>query len=124
MRNSVQLFGMICIGPMAPFCDRARGFSPLSACITVRIQCSDTAKHLDASVKKATKGRTDESSGRRVADDSCSACTAPLDSIDAAKITTTHNTSQEIATLPSCSRPSRVKRWHAGLAAALDRRHA
>jgi hypothetical protein len=30
--------------------------------------------------------------------------------------------SQEIARLPSCSRLSRVKRWRAGLAAALDRR--
>ena len=36
------------------------------------------------------KGRTDEFFGRRVADGTCSACAAPLDSIDAAKITAMH----------------------------------
>jgi hypothetical protein len=46
---------------------------------------------LDASVTNAVKERTDESFGRRVADDSCSACAAPLDSIDAAKITAMHS---------------------------------
>src|SRR5712664_506114 len=43
----------------------------------------------DASVTNAAKGRTDN--GQRVADDSCAACAAPLDSIDAAKITTMHS---------------------------------
>ena len=33
----------------------------------------------------------DNSFGRRVADDSCPACAAPLDSIDTAKITTMHS---------------------------------
>jgi hypothetical protein len=43
---------------------------------------------LTLSVTNAAKGRTDKAFGRRVADDSCSACAAPLDSIDAAKIAT------------------------------------
>jgi hypothetical protein len=47
--------------------------------------------YTDASVTKAAKGRTDKSFGRRVADDSCSAYAVPLDSIDAAKITTMHS---------------------------------
>jgi hypothetical protein len=75
---------------MAPLDDRARCFAPLSACITVRIHCSGTPKRLDASATNAAKGRTGEWLGRRVADGSCSACAAPLDSIDAAKITTMH----------------------------------
>jgi hypothetical protein len=71
--------------------DRARCFALLSTCITARIQCSGTPKRFDASVTKAAKGRTDKSFGRRVADDSCSARAAPLDSIDAAKIATMHS---------------------------------
>src|SRR5216683_5202012 len=82
---------MICIRPMAPFDDRARCFALLSTCIIARIQCSGTPKRFDASVTNAAKGRTDISFGRRVANDSCSACAAPLDSIDAAKITTMHS---------------------------------
>jgi hypothetical protein len=82
---------MICIRPMAPLDDRARCFASLSTCSTARIQCSGTPKRFDASVTNAAKGRTDNSFGRRVADDSCPACAAPLDSIDAAKITTTHS---------------------------------
>jgi hypothetical protein len=82
---------MICINPMAPLSDRARCLALLSACITTRIQCSGTLKRLDASVTNAAKGRTDKSFYRRVADDSCSACAAPLDSIDAARITTMHS---------------------------------
>jgi hypothetical protein len=82
---------MICINPMAPLSDRARGLALLSACITARIQCSGKAKRLDASVTKAAKGRRDKAFGRRVADDSCSACAAPLASIEAAKITTMHS---------------------------------
>jgi hypothetical protein len=82
---------MICIRPMAPFDDRARCFALLSTCITARSQCSGTPKRLDASVTNAAKERTDETFGRRVADDSCSACAAPLESIDAAKITTMHS---------------------------------
>src|ERR1700682_1964259 len=74
---------MICIRPIAPLDDRARCFAPLSTCSTARIQCSGTPKRFDASVTNAAKGRTDN--GRRVADDSCAACAAPLDSIDAAK---------------------------------------
>jgi hypothetical protein len=73
---------------MAPLDDRARCFALLSTCITARIQCSGTPKRFDASVTKAAKGRTDKSFGRRVANDSCSACAVPLGSIDAAKITT------------------------------------
>src|SRR5450631_2229529 len=80
---------MICINPMAPLSDRARGSALLSACIIARIQCSGTLKRLDASVTNAAKGRTDNSFGRRVADDS--ACAVPLDSIDAAKIMTMHS---------------------------------
>jgi hypothetical protein len=82
---------MICINPMAPLDDRARYFALLSTCITARIQCSDTPKRFDASVTNAAKGRTDNSFERRVADDSCPACAAPLDSINAAKITTMHS---------------------------------
>ena len=82
---------MICIRPMAPLDDSARCFALLSACITARIQCSGTLKRFDASVTNAAKGRTDKSFGRRVADDSCSARAAPLDSIDAAKIATMHS---------------------------------
>jgi hypothetical protein len=82
---------MICIRPMAPFCDRARDFSPLSACIRARIQSSGTRKRLDASVTNAAKGRTDKLCGRCLADGSCSACAAPLASIEAAKITTMHS---------------------------------
>src|SRR5258708_39286044 len=82
---------MICINPMAPLSDRARGLALLSACITARIQCSGKAKRLDASVTKAAKGRRDKAFGRRVDDDSCSACAAPLASIEAAKITTMHS---------------------------------
>jgi hypothetical protein len=65
-------------------------FVLLSTCITVRIHCSGTPNRLDASVTNAAKGRTDELFGRRVANDSCSACAAPLDSIDVAKISTMH----------------------------------
>ena len=71
--------------------DRARCFALLSTCITARIQCSGTPKRLDASVTNAAKGRTDKSFGRRVANDSYPACAAPLDSIDAAKITAMHS---------------------------------
>jgi hypothetical protein len=63
----------------------------LSARITARIQCSGTPKRLDASVTNAANGRTDNSFGRRVGDDPCSAYAAPLDSIDATKITTMHS---------------------------------
>src|ERR1700675_4315441 len=80
---------MICIRPIAPLDDRARCFAPLSMCSTARIQCSGTLKRLDASVTNAAKGRTDNSFGRRVADDL--ACAVPLDSIDAAKIMTMHS---------------------------------
>jgi hypothetical protein len=76
---------------MAPLDDRACCLALLSTCITARIQCSGTPKRLDASVTNAAKGRTDNSFGRRVADDSCSACAVPLDSIDAAKMTTMHS---------------------------------
>jgi hypothetical protein len=82
---------MICIKPMAPLDDRARCFAPLSTRSTARIQCSGTPKRFDASVTNAAKGRTDKPFGRRVAGDSCSACAAPLDSVDAAKITTMHS---------------------------------
>src|SRR5216684_8842638 len=82
---------MICIRPMAPLDDRARCFALLSTCITARIQCFGTPKRLDASVTNAAKGRTDNSFGRRVADDSCLACAVPLDRIDTAKITTMHS---------------------------------
>jgi hypothetical protein len=82
---------MICINPMAPLDDRARCFALLSTCSTTRIQCSGTPKRFDASVTNAANGTTDNSFGRRVADDSCSACAVPLDSIDAAKITTMHS---------------------------------
>src|ERR1700730_13280683 len=80
---------MICINPMAPLSDLARCLALLSACITARIHCSGTPKRFDASVTNAAQGGRDKSFGRRVA--SCSACAAPLDSIDAAKITTMHS---------------------------------
>jgi hypothetical protein len=82
---------MICIRPIVPLDDRACCFAPLSTCITGRIQCSGAPKRLDASVTNAAKERTDKPFGRGVVDDSCSACAAPLDSIDAAKITQTHS---------------------------------
>jgi wobble nucleotide-excising tRNase len=48
-------------------------------------------KRLDASVTNSARGRTENSFGRGVADDSCPACAAPLDSINAAKITAMHS---------------------------------
>jgi hypothetical protein len=65
-------------------------FALLSTCITARIHRSGTPKRFDASVTNAAKGRTDKSFGRRVADDSCSACATLLNSIDAAKNTMQH----------------------------------
>jgi hypothetical protein len=82
---------MICIRPIAPLDDRARYFASLSTCSTARIQCSGTLKRLDASVTNSARGRTENSFGRGVADDSCPACAAPLDSINAAKITAMHS---------------------------------
>jgi hypothetical protein len=71
--------------------DRARCLALLSTCITARIQCSGTPKRFDASVTNAANGRTDKSFGRGVANDSCLACAALVDSVDAAKITTMHS---------------------------------
>src|SRR4051812_36250293 len=82
---------MICIRPVAPLDDRARCFALLSTCITARIQCSGTLKRLDASVTNAAKGWTKKSFDLRVIDDSCSACAALLDTINAARITTMHS---------------------------------
>jgi hypothetical protein len=81
---------MICINPMAPFCDRARGFPSLSTCITARIQCSGTAKRLDASVTNAAKGLGGEAAAFRAFSAAGSACAAPLSSIDDTNITTMH----------------------------------
>jgi hypothetical protein len=59
--------------------------------MTARIQCSGTPTRFDASATNAAKGRTDKSFCRRVADDSCAACAAPFDNIEAAKIMTMHS---------------------------------
>src|SRR5882724_5333748 len=89
-RNSVQVFGMICIRPMAPLDDRARWFAPLSTCITARIQCSGTAKRLDASLTKAAKGWRDLPLARYVGGDARPACAAPFTNIDDARTITKH----------------------------------
>jgi hypothetical protein len=81
---------MICIRPMAPFRDRDRGFSPLSTRITARIQCSETAKRLDASVTNAAKGSMDRALAGCVCGGAFPACAAPLDSINDADIATIH----------------------------------
>jgi len=72
---------------MAPFRDRARDLSPLSTRMTARIQCSGTAKRLDASVTNAARGLTDRPLARCVAGE---ALAAMLDSIDAARSVTKH----------------------------------
>ena len=60
--------------------------------MTARIQCFGTQKRLDASITNAAKGWTVKPFGRRVVDDPCSACAAPPNSIDAARIATMHIT--------------------------------
>jgi hypothetical protein len=79
---------MICVSPMAPFRDPARNFPPLSTRITARIQCSGTAKRLDASVTKPAKGLAGEAAACWFVKDDRSACAALLDSIDNAEIAT------------------------------------
>jgi hypothetical protein len=79
---------MICISPMAPFCDRASDL--LSTCITARIQVSCTLKRLEASVTIAAKGSMDRPLTRCVAGKARSACAAPLNSNDDAKVATMH----------------------------------
>jgi hypothetical protein len=81
---------MICISPMAPFCDRASNLPLLSTCITARIQVSGALKRLEASVTKAAKGSMDRPLTRCVADKARSACAAPLNSNDDAKVATMH----------------------------------
>ena len=83
---------------------------PLSTCITARIHCSGTPKRLDASVTKAAKGLLDISLARCMAGNARSACAESLNSIDDAKIARCTPSRRETARLPSCSRPSRVKR--------------
>src|SRR5258708_7447113 len=75
---------------MAPFRDRARGSPALSTRITDRIQCSGTAKRLDASVIKAAKGSTGRPFARCLAADARAASATTLNSIDDAKIATMH----------------------------------
>ena len=82
---------MICIRPVAPFRDLARDFSSLSTRITARIQCSGTAKRLDASVTNAAKGWEDLPPARCVGGDARPACAALLDNIDAARTITMHS---------------------------------
>lgn len=81
---------MICINPMAPFCDRARNLPSLSTCITVRIQCSGSAKRLDASGTKTAKGLAGEAAAFWALSAARSACAAPPKSINDAKIATKH----------------------------------
>src|SRR5579872_2364948 len=82
---------MICIKPMAPLDERARGLAPLSTCITARIQCSGTPKRRDASVTNAVKGGTDWLLTRCIGCEPRSACAASLHSIDDTKIVTKHS---------------------------------
>jgi len=76
---------------MAPLRDRALEFPPLSTRITARIQCSGTAKRLDASVTNAVKESMDRVLARCVNGDACPARAAPLRSIDAARSAKMHN---------------------------------
>jgi hypothetical protein len=71
---------------VAPFRDLARDFSPLSTCITTRIQCSGTANRLDASLTKTAKGWKDSLLPRCVGGDIRPACAAPLHTIKDARI--------------------------------------
>jgi hypothetical protein len=79
---------------------------------------------LDASVIKAANGSTYRPIARCTAEDARAACAVSLTRIDDTKVATMHLSAREIARLPSCSRPSRVKRYRARLAAALDCRYA
>jgi len=76
---------------MAPLDERARGFAPLSTCITARIQCSGTPKRLDALVTNAVKGGSDWLLARCIGCDTRSARAASLHSIDDTKIVTKHS---------------------------------
>ena len=82
---------------------------PLSACITARIQWSGTAKRLDASVTNAAKASKDRAIARTAAAVRCSASTLRG---TAAMINDRDDTprSLKIATVPSCSQPTTVKR--------------
>ena len=110
-RKSVHVPGMICIRPIAPFRDCARTSPALSTRITDRIQCSGTAKRLDASVTNAAKGSIDKDRSLDV----WPTALVPhaLHRLTALMMLTSPRctpSSREIARLPSCSRPSRVKR--------------
>ena len=48
-RNSVYVFGMICISPIAPTGEMARGSPPLSMRVTARIQCAGRPNLCEAS---------------------------------------------------------------------------
>src|SRR6202012_6206441 len=87
---SAHVCGMICISPIAPFCDRARIPPALSTRITDRIQCSGTAKRLEASVIKVAKGSTGRPFARCAVDDARAAYAASLTNIGNAKIATMH----------------------------------
>src|ERR1700733_14184670 len=77
---------MICINPMAPLNECARGFAALSICITARIQFSGTLKRIDASVTNAAKGRRGGLLARCGGCVASLACAALLNIIDDAKI--------------------------------------
>src|ERR1700686_1793337 len=77
---------------MAPFRDRARTSPALSTRITDRIQCSGTAKRLDASVTKAANGSASRPFDRCAADEARAACAASPTSIGNVKIATMHAT--------------------------------
>jgi hypothetical protein len=109
-RNSLHVPGIICISHMAPFFDRARCSPPLSTRITARIQCSGTLKRLDASMTNVAKGWTVKSFGRLVVDEPCPACAAPPTASMLPRSQRCTSPSREVASLPSCSPPSMVKR--------------
>src|ERR1700730_13846494 len=75
---------------MAPFRDRARTSPALSTRITDRIQCSGTAKRLEASVIKAANGSTGRPFARCATDDARAVCAASLASIGDVTIATVH----------------------------------
>ena len=116
---------MICIRPMAPFRDRARTSPALSTRMTDAYPMlrhgkatgrlgDEGRKGIERETARTMRGRRRSLGMRRIR------CTALVD----ATIATCTLSPREIASLPSCSRPSRVKRSRAGLAAALDRRCA
>jgi hypothetical protein len=65
--SSIQVPGMVCIGPLPPLDDMARASPPLSIRITARIQCTGIADLRDASAMKAATDSPRDIPGERAA---------------------------------------------------------